>query len=229
MHFPWNYDVADDTRTRILNAAGPVFAEKGFQAATVRDICQAASVNLASVNYYFGDKERLYIESVKRARQMRAEQVPLPDWPAGTSPETKLRDFIRTMMTRMVVLEKAPWQVQLMMREVLQPTAACREMVQDYFRPQFELLLDILDEVLPSDTPQDKRQKVGFSIIGQCVFYRLAGDVVGLLLDEEELHEHYRVNQLADHIAQMSLAALGLVPPLVETTTQFDRSSVSVN
>ncbi len=220
---------ADDTRTRILNAAGPVFAEKGFQAATVRDICQAASVNLASVNYYFGDKERLYIESVKRARQMRAEQVPLPDWPAGTSPETKLRDFIRTMMTRMVVLEKAPWQVQLMMREVLQPTAACREMVQDYFRPQFELLLDILDEVLPSDTPQDKRQKVGFSIIGQCVFYRLAGDVVGLLLDEEELHEHYRVNQLADHIAQMSLAALGLVPPLVETTTQFDRSSVSVN
>ena len=57
------------TRSRILNAAGPVFADKGFRDATVRDICQAASVNLASVNYHFGDKQRLYIESVKEAHR----------------------------------------------------------------------------------------------------------------------------------------------------------------
>ena len=45
----------DDTATRVLNAAGPIFAEKGFKDATVREICSAAGVNLASVNYYFRD------------------------------------------------------------------------------------------------------------------------------------------------------------------------------
>ncbi|MBL9122992.1 MAG: TetR family transcriptional regulator, partial [Planctomycetaceae bacterium] len=33
---------SDDARNRILKAAGPVFADKGFQGATVREICQAA-------------------------------------------------------------------------------------------------------------------------------------------------------------------------------------------
>ena len=57
----------DDTRERLLEAASRVFAEKGYEKATVREICTAAKVsNLAAVNYYFGDKERLYIESVKR-------------------------------------------------------------------------------------------------------------------------------------------------------------------
>ena len=68
----------DDTRQRILAAAGPIFATEGYERATVRDICDAAGVNLASVNYYFGEKERLYIESVKEAHRMRADQVPRP-------------------------------------------------------------------------------------------------------------------------------------------------------
>jgi len=59
----------DDARTRILNVAGPIFAEKGFQATTIREICGQANVNVAAVNYHFGDKERLYTEAVKRAHQ----------------------------------------------------------------------------------------------------------------------------------------------------------------
>ena len=71
----------DATRDRLLMAAGEVFAEKGFDKATVREICQAANVqNIAAVNYYFGDKERLYIESVKRAHQVQIDLVPLPKW-----------------------------------------------------------------------------------------------------------------------------------------------------
>ena len=70
----------DDTATRILDAAGPIFADKGFDRATVRDICQAAGVNLAGVNYYFRDKERLYIEAVKQAAKLRQSQVPMPQW-----------------------------------------------------------------------------------------------------------------------------------------------------
>ena len=46
----------DAVRERILEAAGSVFAERGFEHATVRDICHQAGANGAAVNYYFGDK-----------------------------------------------------------------------------------------------------------------------------------------------------------------------------
>ena len=57
----------DDPRQRLLETAGQIFAEKGFDGATVREICRRAGVNIAAVNYYFRDKERLYIEAVKEA------------------------------------------------------------------------------------------------------------------------------------------------------------------
>ena len=206
--------MSDSTRTRILHVAGPIFAEKGFQAATVREICQAANVNLASVNYYFGDKEKLYIESVKLARCLRASQVPMPELLNGTPPETRLRIFIRTMVARMAGIEEVSWQSQLMLREMLRPSKACREMIEEYLRPEFHQLLAIVEEILPANTPEHVRYQAGFSIIGQCLFYRVAGDVVRLIISEREFHEHYTVEQLAEHIYQMSLAALnGLKVP----------------
>jgi AcrR family transcriptional regulator len=204
----------DDTRRRVLQAAGPVFADHGYQAATVREICRKAGVNLASVNYHFGDKQRLYVETVKRAHQSRAEQVPLPDWPPGTSAQQRLRDFIRTLTTRMLGGKVAPWETRLMLREVLQPTEACEGLVEEYFRPHFEMLLAILDELLPAETPPYKRQQIAFSIVGQCLYYRVANDVVRLLVSEDELERHYAPDQLAEHITQVSLAAFGLTAPL---------------
>ena len=54
----------DTTRERIADAAGEIFAERGFDGTTVRDICQRAGANIAAVNYYFGDKQRLYLEAL---------------------------------------------------------------------------------------------------------------------------------------------------------------------
>jgi hypothetical protein len=42
----------------------------------------------------------------------------------------------------------------------------------------------------------------------------MAGDVVGMLVPADELASRYTTDQLADHIAAFSLAALGLAPPL---------------
>jgi AcrR family transcriptional regulator len=209
--------VSDDTRQRILAAAGPVFAEKGFQAATVREICQAAEVNLASINYYFGDKERLYIETVKQAHCSRAEVAALPEWPPGTPPEQKLRDFISTMLTRMIGVPVAPWQNELLMRETVEPTQACRELVQEGFRPHFEVLLGILDEVLPAKTPRHKRQQIALSVIGQCLHYHVGRGVIPLLVHPDDLPEKYAPRQLAEHIAGFTLAALGLAPALAQS------------
>ena len=48
-----------DKKKHILEKAEELFAQKGFEAATVRDIAEAANVNLAMISYYFGSKEKL--------------------------------------------------------------------------------------------------------------------------------------------------------------------------
>jgi AcrR family transcriptional regulator len=213
---------SDDPRARILNAAGAVFAEKGFDRATIRDICKAAGVNLAGVNYYFGDKQRLYIETVKHAHRLQMEHVPLPAWAAGMAPEDKLRQFVRTMLGRMLGSSRMPWQTQLMLREIASPTAACKEMVDEYIRPQFQLLLGILNEMLPPDTPAHRREQLAFSVVGQCLHYRVAGEVVALLIEPERRETHFSVDRLAEHISGLVLAAIGRTPPW---PASFDKSS----
>lgn len=48
-----------DKREQLINAAEELFAEKGFDGTSVRDIAQKADVNLAMISYYFGSKEKL--------------------------------------------------------------------------------------------------------------------------------------------------------------------------
>jgi AcrR family transcriptional regulator len=205
---------ARDPRERILSAAGQEFSEHGYEAATVRDICAKAAVNVAAVNYYFGDKRRLYIESVKHAHEERVRQVPNPDWPPGTPATEKLRGFIGNMLDRMLGSGQPPWQVRLMMREVLQPTEACRELVEDYIRPHFEMLLAILDELAAGSLPPSELRRVGLSVIGQCFLYRAAGDVVAMLVPAGEVDAFHTPATITDHVTRLTLAALGAAEPL---------------
>ncbi len=199
-----------DARSQLLIAAGEVFAEKGYKAATVREICSRAHVNLASVNYYFGDKERLYIEAVKNARRLREAEAPLPRWSADTPPEKKLQTIIFTLLQRMLGADAAPWQLRLIQREIMEPTKACEEMVQEAFEPYFENLLEVLKEMLPPEISATQLHQLGFSVIGQCVFYRAHDKIVSMLVTDEELAARYRPDQLAEHISQVTLAALGV-------------------
>ncbi|MFM8377844.1 MAG: CerR family C-terminal domain-containing protein [Planctomycetia bacterium] len=216
---------ADDPRDRLLLAAGQAFAEHGYEAATVRDICLEAGVNVAAVNYYFGDKRRLYIESVKHAHQARVKQVPLPEWPAGKPAADRLHDFVANMLERMLGFGKPPWQVRLMMREVLHPTDACRELVEDYIRPHFALLVSILDELAGGSLGEPELRRIALSIIGQCFLYRAAGDVVGMLVPPTEIASLHTPGQLADHVTRYALAALGQGPTLAAPSSARRRPS----
>ena len=55
-----------DTRDRLLNTALWLFAEQGFKATSLRQITQEAGANVASVNYYFGSKEEMLNELIRR-------------------------------------------------------------------------------------------------------------------------------------------------------------------
>jgi AcrR family transcriptional regulator len=197
-----------ETREKVLRAAGMVFAVKGFKTATVREICQLAGVNLASVNYYFGDKERLYLAAVRTAHELRVESVPMPDRGDLAEPETRLRDFIFTLLRRMLAPQEDEWQSKLMLREVLNPSAACQELVQDYFRPHFEMLSATVSELVPTGTTPQRVRQICFSIVGQCFYHRVAGAVVPLIVAEDEYASHYSVDALSEHIFQFSLTAI---------------------
>lgn len=54
------------TRERILDEAERLFAERGFDATSMRAVTNAAGVNLAAVNYHFGSKDRLLRETMRR-------------------------------------------------------------------------------------------------------------------------------------------------------------------
>jgi len=56
-----------EKQMRIMEAAEELFAEKGFDGTSVRDIAEEAGVNLAMISYYFGSKERL-MESLFKYR-----------------------------------------------------------------------------------------------------------------------------------------------------------------
>ena len=202
----------DNTRARILDAAGVVFAEHGYEAATVREICEKAGVNLAGVNYYFGGKERLYVETVQHALSCQAQQQPPPDWPPGTPPQTKLKHFIHLLLLHLLSMKGEPWEVRLLTREYLDPTPPGRKLLGEHVRRGFHQLQEILGEVLPADTPAYKRHQVGFSIVGQCGYYRAARKIIPLVIAESELDEHFGIEQLAEHVSAVCLAALGLGP-----------------
>ena len=203
-----NSEKSDSTRNRIILQAGPIFASKGFRAATVREICDKADVNLASINYYFGDKQKLYFETVVRAREMRVEQVPPPEWDPTTQPRDKLRLYVGVILDRLVAMQTEPWQVRLLMREILQPTEACSHLVKEYFRPFFDSLLAIVDEIVEKPLTKHLRTKVGLSIVGQCLYYRFAAGVTSLMVGDEEFEENFDRDSLAQHITAFSLAAI---------------------
>src|SRR5438128_488520 len=100
--------VQDATKTRLLEAAGEEFAEKGFAAARVRSICRKAGANPAAVNYHFGDKERLYIEAVIEANRCGSTLIPDAIFDAGT-PTEQLRMFVGHFLENVLAMRENTW------------------------------------------------------------------------------------------------------------------------
>jgi len=200
-------DEPRDPRDSLLDAAGAVFAEKGFDAATVREICHKADLNIAAVNYYFRDKKALYIEAVKLAH-CSGGQLPQFEAPADVPPEQLLEEFIREMMGMMLDEVRPTWHIELMMREMARPTDACVELVGSFIGPMFETLKRIIGPLLPPGLSEFELNLHGFSIVAQCLLYRYHRPIGRILVGEEMYASLFDVDRLTRHITDFSLAAL---------------------
>ncbi len=194
------------TKQRLLDAAEAVFAEKGYEGASVEEITRRAGANRAAISFHFGGKKQLYIEAVKYAHRNCIQGAPFPEWPAGTPAAERLRGFVRTMVSRMLT-DVDPNSAQLMIREMVQPTDACVEVVREYIRPMADVLIGILAELLPPETPERQRYLFGFSIVSQCLFFRTHRPVAALLMGEEAFRR-LDVEVLTEHITAVALAAI---------------------
>jgi AcrR family transcriptional regulator len=199
---------SDDTRERLLDAAGALFAEHGFRDATIQEISRRAGANIAAVNYHFGDKERLYSAVVDHAERCAlAEFPPTPESERGRDAEARLRNHVREFLFRILDEDRSGWLGRLIAREMVEPTSILDKLVRERFRPVHEHLAATVEELLGRAATPENVRLCALSIRGQCLFYRLCRPAIvrmfpGLRLGGPE------IGRLADHISDFSLGAI---------------------
>ena len=200
----------EGAKERLLAAAEAIFADYGYVGASVRMICSRAGMNVAAVNYHFGDKERLYIEAVKRAHSCSMKGMPVENLaPPGTPPRQQLEGFIRGMVASMHTPAR-PSAMKLVMREMADPGKATGVVVDEFIRPLALHLKGILGELLPH-LPEPQLLMTGFSVIAQCLYYRQNRPVSELIFGKDSM-SGLTAEMVADHVVGFTLAAIGLFP-----------------
>ena len=205
----------DATKSKLLEAAGEEFSEKGFDGAKIRTICGRAGVNNAAVNYHFGDKEQLYVQAVLEAHRCGTELLSDEVFLQGT-PADQLRRYIYHFLSNVLSLSREnSWHHALILREMLRPTSASEILVRESIRPRFDRLMGLMRRVCPG-ADERRLHALSFSVIGQCLHYKMAR-AVSVRLVGAQAYELLDLEFLTDHITSFCLAALGLTPPLNES------------
>lgn len=130
-----------ETRQRIIDAAEKLFALRGIEAVSIRDITQAAGVNLAAINYHFGTKTGLAAEVFKQCidplNARRLELLDEVEAKAGSKPpplEAVLEAMIRPAVERgFGDGEDNVTFLQLTGRCLSEPNAEIEQMVRSHF------------------------------------------------------------------------------------------------
>ncbi len=167
-------------RDAILDAAIPIFADKGYDAASVREICSAAAANLAAVNYHFGGKAALYREAVLRVYESagRAEMPTLDR--CGGDADAALASWIEWYVARCVSRD-GDAATRLLLREAAQPSGELAGVVESVIHPVYRGIEEILQALLPRDTDARTLKIQCLSTIGQCLVHRVCREMIDRL------------------------------------------------
>jgi TetR/AcrR family transcriptional regulator, regulator of cefoperazone and chloramphenicol sensitivity len=200
---------SDETRRKILNAAGRIFAQVGYETATVRQITESAGVNVSAINYHFGDKEALYRE-VLTDGLVEMHQRLLKRCSSGT-PEERLRGYIEVMI-RASVHEERPWQHVVMTREIFEQnrTDLMPDLFVELIRPTHLLLISIIRDLVGSEVSAEKIEIASQTVIGILIHWIHGKDIARRLCSELTFEEQ-QMERVTEQAYQFVLAGIGSI------------------
>ncbi len=199
-----------ETKQNLLVAAVEVFSDKGFYRATNADICKKAGANIAAVNYHFGSKENLYIESWKYSFDKSLKNYP-PDGgvPSNASAHERLYGRILAFMQR--IADSETHDFDIIHKEIANPTG----LLTDTIEKRIELLerdfIALIEEILGDAASEPVVRLCYMSIQSQCfgpmlyLRHRKAGFDIPR---RKDIPPDYGIKELAEHIMRFSLAGI---------------------
>lgn len=153
---PKTEEARQGTREHLLEAAGHVFAQKGFEGTTAKEICESAGTNTAAVNYYFGGIEALYATVIEEARNRIFSVREIGLAIAGkTAPEAKLEAAINVVIKSLLGPVSSSWALQLFGRDMVTVSPTAHAAKLKLMLPGASILRELVGELmgLPEDHP----------------------------------------------------------------------------
>ena len=206
-----NLEGQGQVRSRLLDAAERLFCEKGFDGTSIRDLTAEAGCNLASVNYHFGGKDKLYMEVFhRRMLAMRDYRISVVNEVMNKSEgqvklENLLGAFVRAFIEPLVD-EKGPIRfTRLMAREMFEPHLPRAVILEEMIFP----VLSVLEEALAKVCPGLDGQKAVLcihSLIGQLLHAVRVREVFAGLEGRQLMTDD--LGQVIEHIVEFSAAGI---------------------
>ena len=202
------------TPARLLEAAAELFAARGYERTTIRDIALRAGANVAAGHYHFGSKQDLYLEVARAqfgevsARLAARGSAPTDAELARASRaelERMLAVRIETMLEFLLGPPPSPHGA-IMQREMCDPTGALPLIVRDFVLPQKEATARIVARLAPHLSVREVDRCV-FSIVGQIFFQRQMLPILPQLVGMAALPRGF-LQEAAAHVARFSLAGI---------------------
>jgi AcrR family transcriptional regulator len=177
----WRSAVAQ-RRRRILEVACQAFGQRGFEGTHIREICELACANPATVYYYFRDKQGLYEAVQTEAREqlfMRSGCGAAAQ--RKRTPEEEFRATVESLLAKLS--RDSGWIARLLVWE-LSDKDMLQSTVGKGLRNDSITLKAVFREVLSPEANESSVHLKVLNVIALCVFYCVAGEKLRLLLPE---------------------------------------------
>lgn len=192
-----------ETRQRLLDAAEELFAEKGFEAVSLRELTAAAEANVASVNYHFGGKEGLIGAVLARhAGPVNEERLRRLDLILARKKRPTVREVLEAFLSPLVerVLERDSRQrlfAQFMGRLMSEGACLIPEEALPMFQEMASKVVQALQAACPKLGEEEAycRMKFAFAVMADAMMKDETFDQIcqGKLCDWDWTHRYEEV------------------------------------